>query len=126
MPRREGERYSPFPGSARPSTATSVTTLGGGTNLPVQEIATLQTDDLPDIFLITDMQITNLETLIQYFNQIPNRVTAVHLGDNRQVQIFRQSLALRKNVGVYAVERKEDIPRIVLGKIGEYFRAETH
>jgi hypothetical protein len=100
--------------------------FGGGTNLPVQEIATLQTDDLPDILLITDMQITNLETLIQYFNQIPNRVTAVHLGDNRQVQIFRQSLALRKNVGVYAVERKEDIPRIVLGKIREYFQAEAH
>jgi hypothetical protein len=102
------------------------TYFGGGTHLPVQEITTLQGDDLPDIFLITDMQITNLETLIQYFNQIPNRVTAVHIGDNRQVQAFRQSLSLRKTVGVYAVERKEDIPRIVLGKIREYFQAQSH
>jgi len=28
---------------------------------------------------------------------------------------------LNKNVGIYAVEQKRDIPRIVLGKIQEYF-----
>jgi hypothetical protein len=30
-------------------------------------------------------------------------------------------MALRKNVGIHAVEKKEDIPRIVLGRIKEYF-----
>jgi hypothetical protein len=66
------------------------------------------------------MQITNLERLIQYFNDCKNRVTAVHIGNNKQVRTFRRSMALRKNVGMYAVENKEDIPRIVLGKVREY------
>lgn len=86
----------------------------------VEDIEALQTDKDPDIFLITDMQITNLEILIQYFNDCKNRVTAVHIGDNKHVQRFRNSMALRKNVAVHAVEKKEDIPRIVLGKIWEY------
>jgi hypothetical protein len=44
----------------------------------------------------------------------------VHIGNNKQVQKFRSSMALRKNVGIYAVEKRKDIPRIVLGKIREY------
>jgi hypothetical protein len=94
--------------------------FGGGTKLQLKNIEALQTDRVPDIFLITDMQITNLEILIKYFNQCENRVTAVHIGDNKNVQAFRRSMALRNNVGIYAVEKKEDIPRIVLGKIREY------
>ncbi len=94
--------------------------FGGGTRLLVENIEALQTDRVPDIFLITDMQITNLEILTEYFNECKNRVTAVHIGNNTHVRTFRRSLALHKNIGVYAVERKEDIPRIVLGKIWEY------
>jgi hypothetical protein len=86
--------------------------FGGGTKLLVEDIEPLQTEGVPDIFLITDMQITNLELLIQYFNEHPNRVTAVHIGDNDHVRKFRN---------VYAVGKKEDIPRIVLGRIREYF-----
>ncbi|MGA2401968.1 MAG: hypothetical protein ABSG91_09695 [Syntrophobacteraceae bacterium] len=100
------------------------TYFGGGTNLPMKEIDSLLADRGADIFLITDMQITNLEILTQYFSQCPNRVTAVHIGTNEHVQNFRRSIALRKNVGVYAVEKKEDIPRIVLGRIREYFHTE--
>jgi hypothetical protein len=29
-------------------------------------------------------------------------------------------MALRKNIEIYAVEKKEDIPRIVLGKVKDY------
>ena len=94
--------------------------FGGGTRLLVEHMDALQTEKVPDIFLITDMQITNLEILIQYFNDCENRVTAVHIGDNKQVHEFRNSMALRKNVGIYAVQRKKDIPRIVLGRIREY------
>ncbi len=97
--------------------------FGGGTKLLVEDIEILQTEKLPDIFLITDMQITNLEILTKYFNERKNRVTAVHVGNNEHVQTFRKSLALRKNVGIYPVEKKEDIPRIVLGKIREYFHS---
>lgn len=96
------------------------TYFGGGTSLPVKDIEALQTDRLPDIFLITDMQIVNLELLIQYFNQHPNRVTAVHVGNNEHVRAFRKSTALKKNVSVYAVEKEEDILGIVLGKVREY------
>jgi len=95
--------------------------FGGGTRLQVENIEILQQDRPPDIFLITDMQITNLQLLIQYFNQCKNRVTAVHVGDNQHVQKFRRSMDLKKNVAIYAVDQKSDIPRIVLGKIQEYF-----
>jgi hypothetical protein len=97
--------------------------FGGGTKLLVEDVESLQTSSTPDIFLITDMQITNLEALIQYFNEKKNRVTAVHIGDNEHVRTFRRSMALRKNVGIFSVEKKEDIPKIVLGRIREYFHA---
>jgi len=95
--------------------------IGGGTRLGVEHIEALQSDDGPDIFLISDMQITNLKRLIQYFNDCENRVTAVHIGDNKNVREFRRSMDLNQNVGTYAVEHKRDIPRIVIGKIREYF-----
>jgi hypothetical protein len=100
--------------------------FGGGTQLIIKDVEGLQTNTTPDVFLITDMQITNLETLIQYFNGCENRVTAVHMGQNKRVQTFTRSMGLRKNVGIFAVQKKEDIPRILLGRIREYMRvAET-
>ena len=94
--------------------------FGGGTQVKIKHIKALQTDQVPDIFLITDMQITNLELLIGYFNECKNRVTAVHIGDNKQVRNFCNSMAFSKNIGIHAVKEKKDIPRIVLGKIQEY------
>lgn len=78
-------------------------------------------EKVPDIFLITDMQIINLQRLIQYFNGCKNRITAVHIGDNQQVKQFRRSMDLNPNVAIYAVEEKRDIPRIVLGRIRKFF-----
>jgi hypothetical protein len=97
--------------------------FGGGTKLILEDLEELQGDPLPDIFLITDMQITNLEMMIQYFNEQKNRVTAVHIGDNEHVQKFRKSMSLRKNINIHSVQKKEDIPRIVLGNIKEYFHS---
>jgi len=94
--------------------------FGGGTRLLVENIEALQTEKAPDIFLITDMQITNLEVLVEYFNTCKNRVTAVHIGDNKHVETFRHSVAMRKNIEIYGVAKKEDIPRIVLGKVQDY------
>ncbi len=94
--------------------------FGGGTRLQIGDIEALQTDEAPDIFLITDMQITNLSALIEYFNDRENRVTAVHIGDNDSVKVFRRSMALRKNVSIFAVEDRQSIPAIVLGKVKEY------
>ena len=97
--------------------------FGGGTRLDIEELDSLQEATQPDIFIITDMQITNLETLIGYLNDLENRVTAVHIGDNKHVTQFRRSMDLRKNVSIYSVHKKEDIPKIVLGRIREYFRS---
>ncbi len=94
--------------------------FGGGTRLQIEDVEALQTDELPDIFLITDMQITNLAALIELFNARENRVTAVHIGDNDSVRTFRRSLALRKNVSIFAVQDRQNIPAIVLGKVKEY------
>ena len=94
--------------------------FGGGTRLQIDDIEALQTDDVPDIFLITDMQITNLAALIDLFDQRENRVTAVHIGDNDSVKTFRRSMAPKKNVSIFAVEDKQSIPAIVLGKVREY------
>ena len=88
--------------------------------MQIEDVEALQTDEVPDIFLITDMQITNLAALIELFNERDNRVTAVHIGDNDSVRTFRRSLALRKNVSIFAVEDRQSIPAIVLGKVKEY------
>lgn len=98
--------------------------FNGGTRLMMEDIQLLQTDAIPDIFMITDLQIANLEKLVQYFNECKNRVTAIHIGKNKHVETFRSSLRLHKNVAIYQVEKTEDIPRIVLGKVREYLYAE--
>jgi uncharacterized protein with von Willebrand factor type A (vWA) domain len=94
--------------------------FGGGTKLRVEDIERLQKEPLPDIFLITDMQITNLKKVMAYLTHCQNRITAVHLTHNEHVRAFRRSMAPQKNSTIYAVERKEDIPRIVLGRIRQY------
>jgi len=71
------------------------------------------------------MQITNLEVLIGYLNGLENRVTAVHIGENERAWHFKRSTKLRKNISVYSVNKKEDVPKIVLGKIREYFGIAT-
>jgi uncharacterized protein with von Willebrand factor type A (vWA) domain len=97
--------------------------FGGGTRLDIEDMESLQNPSRPDIFIITDMQITNLEVLIGYINELENRITAVHIGDNKHVQQFKKSMVIRKNMSIYSVQEKKDIPKIVLGKIRDYFRS---
>ncbi len=95
--------------------------FGGGTALDLEDIQyLLSRSDNSDIFIITDMQITNLEKLIEFFNQIENRVTAVHLGHNVHSTRFKEGTDKKKNISLFNVKNKEDIPKIVLGKIKEY------
>ncbi|RLA80486.1 MAG: hypothetical protein DRG36_03255, partial [Deltaproteobacteria bacterium] len=96
--------------------------FGGGTALDLDDILFLLSQaERSDIFIITDMQITNLEKLIELFNRIDNRVTAVHLGHNVHTARFMEGTKKRKNISLYSVKNKEDIPKIVLGKIREYW-----
>jgi hypothetical protein len=95
--------------------------FGGGTALDLADIMyLLSRADKADIFIITDMQITNLEKLIDFFNTIENRVTAVHLGHNVHSARFKDGTAKKKNISLFNVKNKEDIPKIVLGQLREY------
>jgi len=95
--------------------------FGGGTALDLDDITyLLSRANNPDIFIITDMQITNLEKLIEFFNQIENRVTAVHLGHNVHTARFKDGTEKKGNISLFNVKNKEDIPKIVLGKVKEY------
>lgn len=96
--------------------------FGGGTALDLEDLMPLiKGKKNLDFFIITDMKITNLETLIGFFGQIQNRVTAVHIGDNPYAARFEKAVEKKKNISIYTVKRKEDIPHIVLGKIKDYF-----
>jgi hypothetical protein len=100
--------------------------FGGGTALDLEDLMPLiQGKKNLDLFIITDMKITNLESLIGFFGQIQNRVTAVHIGDNPYAARFEKAVEKKKNISIYTVKRKEDIPHIVLGRIKDYFNS-TH
>jgi hypothetical protein len=96
--------------------------FGGGTALDLDDLTPLiQGRKNLDLFIITDMKITNLEALIGFFGQIRNRITAVHIGENPYASRFERAVEKRGNINIYTVKRKEDIPHIVLGRIKEYF-----
>jgi hypothetical protein len=96
--------------------------FGGGTALDLEDLMPfIQGKKKLDLFIITDMKITNLEALIGFFGQIQNRVTAVHIGDNPYATRFEKAFERRKNISIYTVKRTEDIPHIVLGRIRDYF-----
>lgn len=94
--------------------------FGGGTAFRLKDLESLlEKGEKPDVFIITDMKISNLEFLVNFLRKIDNRVTAVHIGDNDYTARFKRSLSGRENIRVYPINQKEDIPRIVLGRVGE-------
>jgi hypothetical protein len=96
--------------------------FGGGTALDLEDIMPLIKGKKElDLFVITDMKITNLETLIGFFGKVQNRVTAVHIGENPYASRFEKAVEKRKNINIFKVKKREDIPHIVLGSIREYF-----
>jgi hypothetical protein len=98
--------------------------FGGGTALDLDDVVPLiRSRKNLDLFVITDMKITNLEALIGYFAQIENRITAVHIGENPYAARFEKAVEKRSHINIFTVKRKEDIPSIILGKIREYFHS---
>ena len=67
----------------------------------------------------------NLNLLIDYFNGLENRVTAVHIGESEYAELFRQSTKAQENISILFVQKREDIPKIVLGQIGGYFNSSS-
>jgi len=57
-----------------------------------------------------------------YLSQIEGRITAVHIGETEAAGYFKRATAGWKNMNVFAITRKEDIPRIILGQVKEYLR----
>lgn len=95
--------------------------FGGGTALNLNKIETLRRKARnPDIFMISDIAITNLPSVIDYFSQIENRTTLVYLGLNPYVEELLEKIGVRENLSFYNVEKNEDIPKIVLGKVESY------
>ncbi len=101
--------------------------FGGGTVFSVEELDELlqvverdSPDMSPDIFLITDMQIPNLQNVIDYLSTLKGRITAVHIGDTDSAAEFKKETARWKNASVFAVQSREDIPHIVLGQVKTY------
>jgi hypothetical protein len=94
--------------------------FGGGTALNLDEVTTAAEESEADIFLITDMQITNLDQTICRFSRLKNRVTAVHVGKKSGALRFIKASAQNKNISVFGVNKSDDIPRIVLGSARSY------
>ena len=94
--------------------------IGGGTKIVLEDLKDWQMDPPPDIFLITDLQIINLSILVDYFNTCSNRVTVVHMGPNVHVSRFLENAVLQSDLSIFGIEKREDILKIVLGKVREY------
>ena len=71
----------------------------------------------PDVLMITDMDIYNLQETIGFFKTLSNRVTILHLKRNWSLTIFLRLFRHRSNFTSYQVLKREDIPKIVLGHI---------
>lgn len=101
--------------------------FGGGTVFTFEELDELlqafdqdSLDMSPDIFLITDMQIPNLQNIIDYLSNLKGRLTAVHIGDTDSAAGFKKETDQWKNASVFAVQSREDVPHIVLGQVKTY------
>ncbi len=95
--------------------------FGGGTAINLNKIEALRNKaKKPDIFMISDIAITNLPNVIEYFSGIENRTTLVYLGLNVYVEELIEKIGLKENISLFNVEKSEDIPKIVLGKVESY------
>ncbi len=97
--------------------------FGGGTAVNLSKIDALRSTTKtrsPDILMISDIAITNLPNVIDYFSKIENRATLVYLGLNEYVEELMENVGLKANVSFYNVEKNEDIPKIVLGRVESY------
>jgi hypothetical protein len=115
-----GREYLPFTRSRPLAYRVLCRYFGGGTALDLREITSLVRDIEADIFLITDMQITNLDQTIARLSALSNRVTAVHVGKKPGALRFIKAAKRTANISVFGVEQPADIPRIVLGSVRSY------
>lgn len=97
---------------------------GGGTSLHVRDLDEMQrlvAGRAPDLLLITDMQIFNLEDVIEYLAGVQGRITVIHIGENRSMEHFRHATRTYPRLQLFPVLDTQDIPHIVLGQVRGYF-----
>ncbi|MCZ6873706.1 MAG: hypothetical protein O7G88_09280 [bacterium] len=75
----------------------------------------------PDLLLITDMQIINLEEVVDFFTAAEGRNTVIHIGENCAIDRFRRVTQNYSNLRIFSVVERQDIPHIVLGQMRNYF-----
>ena len=119
-----GREYLPFTRSRSLIYQVLCRYFGGGTALDLDEVTSVAEDSEADIFLITDMQITNLDQTISRFSRLDNRVTAVHVGKKSGALRFIKASVKNQNISVFGVNSSNDIPRIVLGSVRNYLAVE--
>lgn len=115
-----GREYLPFTRSRSLIYKVLCRYFGGGTALDLEEVTSVARESEADIFLITDMQITNLDQTISRFSELTNRVTAVHVGKKSGALRFIKASVKNENISVFGVNDTNDIPRIVLGSVRSY------
>jgi hypothetical protein len=98
---------------------------GGGTSIRLRDLDDLRrtaTNATPDLLLITDMQVTNLEEVIEYLTGVGGRITVVHIGENTATEHFRQALRAHPRLQIFSVLERQDIPQIILGQVRRFFQ----
>jgi len=119
-----GSEYLPFTTSRSLIYRVLCRYFGGGTAIDLDEVTSVAQESEADIFLITDMQITNLDQTVTRLSILKNRVTAVHVGKKSGALRFIKASVKNQNISVFGVNETNDIPRIVLGSVRSYLAYE--
>jgi hypothetical protein len=122
---RDGKTLLPFTADRQALYRALCIYHGGGTSLRLRDLEDLRRTatrgGAPDLLLITDMQIANLEEVIDYLLRVEGRITVIHIGANRATEHFRQAMQQHPRLRIFSVEDTQDIPTIVLGQMHHYF-----
>jgi hypothetical protein len=122
--RAGGETFLPFTADRQAIYQELCVYHGGGTSLSMRGLEGLRctgTDTVPDLLLITDMQITNFEDVVAYLAAVEGRITVIHIGENPATERFRQATRYHPRLQIFTVHDSRDIPHIVLGQMERYF-----
>jgi hypothetical protein len=121
---RDGKTLLPFTDNRQTLYRGLCTYHGGGTSLRLRDLEDLRrtaSRGAPDLLVITDMQIANLEDVIDYLQGVDGRITVIHIGENRATDHFRRAMQQHPRLYIFQVLDTQDIPNIVLGQMHQYF-----
>jgi hypothetical protein len=122
--RLDGKTVLPFTGTRQAIYRSLCVYHGGGTSIWLRDLEDLRctaAGGAPDLLLLTDMQITNLEEVIEYLAGVEGRITVIHIGENNATTHFRQATRSHPRLHIFTVQDSQDIPLIVLGQMRSYF-----